>query len=77
MDGIKNNRGMDGRRSYSNEFKAKVLDEYFDEKACNPSIKQETFASLKGISQGDLSKWLKKSDTIFKAADDATTRRLY
>ena len=77
VDGRKNNRGMDGRRSYSNEFKAKVLDEYFDEKACNPSIKQETFASLKGISQGDLSKWLKKSDTIFKAAADATTRRLY
>ena len=77
VDGRKNNRGMDGRRSYSNEFKAKVLDEYFDKKACNPSIKQETFASLKGISQGDLSKWLKKSDTIFKAAADATTRRLY
>ena len=42
VDGRKNNRGMDGRRSYSNEFKAKVLDEYFGENACNPSIKQET-----------------------------------
>ena len=48
--------------SYANEFKARVLDEYFEAKAETPSLKREACAALYDITQGDLSKWLKNSE---------------
>ena len=47
--------------SYANEFKERVLDEYFEAKAETPSLKRETCAALYDITQGDLSKWPKNS----------------
>ena len=50
--------------SYANEFKARVLDEYFEANAETPSLKQEAFAALYDITQGDLSKWPKNSEAV-------------
>ena len=63
--------------SYANEFKARVLDEYFEAKAEKPSLKREACAALYDITQGDLSKWLKNSESIYKAAADSVKRRLF
>ena len=77
VDGRKFNKGKEKRMSYANEFKARVLDEYFEAKAETPSLKQEAFAALYDITQGDLSKWLKNSENIYKAAADSVKRRLF
>ena len=64
--------------SYANEFKARFLDEYFVEaKAETPGLKRVAFAALYDITQGDLSKWLKNSESIYKAAADSVKRRLF
>ena len=55
VDGRKFNRGKDSRKSYTNDFKARVLDDFFEQKADIPNLRQDTFAALYGISQGDLS----------------------
>ena len=54
--------------SYANEFKARVLDEYFEAKAETPSLKREAC-----ITQGDLSKWPKNSE----AAADSVKRGFF
>lgn len=59
--------------SCANEFKARVLDEYFEAKAETPSLKQEAFAALYDITQGDLSKWPKNSE----AAADSVKRGFF
>ena len=76
MDGRKNNRGSDRRQRYTNELKAKVLDEWFEEKAQNPNISQDAFASLYGITQPDLNRWLSNKDNIYQEGAKETTRRL-
>ena len=63
--------------SCSNEFKARVLDEYFEAKTETPSLKQEAFAAMYDITQGDLSKWLKNSESVYKAAAGSVKRRLF
>ena len=77
VDGRKNNKGAKKRKPYSLEFKAKVIDEYLEQKAANPAIKQEVFADLYSISQGRLSEWIRDAEIIFQAAADATKRRLF
>ena len=72
VDGRGNNKGAKKRKTYSLEFKEKVIDEYFEQKAANPVIKQEVFADLYSISQGRLSEWIRDSGIIFQAAADAT-----
>ena len=37
-----------------------------------PNLKQDAFAALYGISQGDVLKWLKESEAISDAAAKAT-----
>jgi len=76
VDGRKNNRGSDRRQRYTNELKAKVLDEWFEEKAQNPNISQDAFASLYGITQPDLNRWLSNKDNIYQEGAKETTRRL-
>ena len=74
---LKHNKDAQKRKPYSLEFKEKVIDEYFEQKAANPVIKQEVFADLYSISQGRLSEWIRDSDIIFQAAADATKRRIF
>ena len=76
MDGRKNNRGSDRRQRYTNELKAKVLDECFEEKAQNPNISQDAFASLYRITQPDLNRWLSNKDNIYQEGAKETSRRL-
>ena len=77
VDGRQFNRGKEHRKSYTNEYKARVLDDFFEQKTEIPNLKQDAFAALYGISQGDLSKWLKASEAIYEAAAKATERRLF
>ena len=77
VDGRKNNKGAKKRKPYLLDFKEKVIDEYFEQKAANPVIKQEVFADLYSISQGRLSEWIRDADIIFQVAADATKRRLF
>ena len=72
VDGRKNNRGSDRRQRYTNELKAKVLDEWFQ----NPDISQDTFASLYRITQPNLNRWLSNKDNIYQEGAKETTRRL-
>ena len=59
--------------SCSNEFKAMVLDEYFEAKAETPSLKREACAAMYYITQGDLSRWPKNSE----AAADSVKRGFF
>ena len=76
VDGRKNNRGSDHRKRYTNEYKAKVLDEWFNEKSANPNLSQDAFAALYGITQGDLNRWISNKDKIFQEGAVEATRRL-
>ena len=48
-------------------LKARVIDEYLEEKENNPNITKEKIACCYRISQGQLSDWLSKAEKVVEA----------
>ena len=77
QDGRKFNKGSVDRKPYSAVFKANAIEQYLEMKEADPNYSQDAFALAKGISQGQISKWLKTKDKIFKQAADSTKNHLF
>ena len=72
----KHNPKIDGRKFKEKQSECLMLmnvKQDFEAKAETPSLKQEAFAALYDITQGDLSKWPKNSE----AAADSVKRGFF
>ena len=58
-------------------FKANAIDEYLERKDIDPDYSQDAFALAKGVSQGQISKWLNKRNKIFQQAADSKKSHLF
>jgi hypothetical protein len=70
VDGRTNNKGESVRRSYSSLLKAKLCEQFEEEKLWNPALIQEDFAFKQKINQSTLSAWLANKEKIFQQAAD-------
>jgi hypothetical protein len=67
-DGRKSNKGSAMRKTYSYQFRARVMDQWFQALESDPKLTQENFCSELNLAQCSLSKWLNNRNFIFQAA---------